>query len=83
MSVSTAIAIVASWFDRQNVHRVDPTERHWSMLADVARVGQARGPMLMDAHLATLGLEHGATLATTDRDFSRFRGLRTIDPTIA
>jgi predicted nucleic acid-binding protein len=34
----------------------------------------------MDAHLAALALEHGATLGTTDRDFSRFPGLRTINP---
>jgi len=25
-------------------------------------------------------MEHGATLATTDRDFTRFPGLRQIDP---
>jgi hypothetical protein len=35
----------------------------------------------MDAHLATLTIEHGATLATTDRDFRRFPGLRMVDPT--
>ena len=33
-----------------------------------------------DAALAALAIEHGATLATTDRDFSRFAGLRTLDP---
>ncbi len=43
--------------------------------------GQARGPLVMDAHLAALTIEHGAILATTDRDFKRFDGLRTIDPT--
>jgi hypothetical protein len=37
----------------------------------------------MDAHLAALAIEHGATLATTDRDFSRFPGLRSIDPLAA
>jgi hypothetical protein len=37
--------------------------------------------MTMDAHLAALALEHGATLATVDRDFSRFAALRTFDPT--
>jgi predicted nucleic acid-binding protein len=34
----------------------------------------------MDAHLAALALEHGAAVATTDRDFRRFPGLRVIDP---
>ena len=35
----------------------------------------------MDAYLAALTMEHGAMLATADRGFSRFPGLRTIDPT--
>lgn len=28
-----------------------------------------------DAHLAALAIEHGATLASFDRDFERFAGL--------
>jgi predicted nucleic acid-binding protein len=34
----------------------------------------------MDAHLAALALEHGAALASSDRDFSRFPGLQLINP---
>jgi hypothetical protein len=34
----------------------------------------------MDAALAALAIEHGATLHTTDRDFSRFPGLDWINP---
>jgi predicted nucleic acid-binding protein len=34
----------------------------------------------MDAHLAALAVEHGATLCSTDVDFSRFRMLQWIDP---
>jgi uncharacterized protein len=30
----------------------------------------------MDAHLAALAIDHGATLGTNDRDFLRFPGLR-------
>jgi len=76
----TAVSIVRSWLAHPNVSMVSPTERHWSTLEGLAASGQARGPLLMDAHLAALAIEHGATLATTDRDFSRFPGLRTIDP---
>jgi len=42
----------------------------------VSARGQARADRLMDAHLATLGLEHGATPMTTVRGFARFAGLR-------
>jgi predicted nucleic acid-binding protein len=34
----------------------------------------------MDAALAAIALEHGATLYTTDRDFSRFPGLKWKNP---
>lgn len=80
LSSATAFAIIRSLLDHPNVRMVTPTERHWSTFEDLAARGQARGPLLMDAHLAALAIEHGATLATTDRDFSRFAGLRTIDP---
>jgi uncharacterized protein len=33
-----------------------------------------------DAHLAAIAVEHGATIATRDRGFARFPGLRWIDP---
>lgn len=36
--------------------------------------------MIMDAHPAALALEHGAAVASTDRDFNRFDGIRTINP---
>lgn len=80
ITAAQAIELVESWLRRANVQLIGPTDAHWRTLADLAVAGQARGPLLMDAHLAALTLEHGASLATTDRDFSRFPGLRTIDP---
>jgi len=38
------------------------------------------GNLTMDAHLAALAVEHGATLCSTDVDFSRFRMLQWTDP---
>jgi predicted nucleic acid-binding protein len=63
-----------------NVGTVQPTRRHLDVMADLARRGKVHGPGLMDAHLAALTIEHGATLCTTDRDFARFPGLRLEDP---
>ncbi len=34
----------------------------------------------MDAHLAALAIEFGATLYTHDRDFNRFSGVNCVDP---
>lgn len=80
LSTGDAILEVQRWLALPNVGIASPTDRHWVTFAEIARSGQARGPLLMDAHLAALAIEHGATLATTDRDFSRFPGLRTINP---
>jgi len=41
---------------------------------------QESGALVTDAALASLALEQGATLCSTDRDFRRFRGLKLIDP---
>lgn len=81
ITATRAIGLVESWLGRGNVHLIGPTDAHWRTLADLVVGGKARGPVVMDAHLAALTVEHGATLATTDRDFSRFPGVRTIDPT--
>jgi toxin-antitoxin system PIN domain toxin len=75
-----AVAVVDEWFQQQSVEVVLPTPRHWSTLREMLTVGQAGGSMTTDAHLAALTIEHGATLYTTDRDFSRFPGVRVVNP---
>ncbi len=80
MPVGKAIDLVQGWLRLPNVSLTEPSGRHWAVLSKVADAGQARGPMIMDAHLAALAVEHGATLCTTDRDFARFPRLRFRDP---
>lgn len=79
-SMTETSAIVAEWLARPNVGIFPPTERHWSILRELMEVGQVRGPLVSDAHLAALAIEHGATLCTTDRDFARFPGLKWMNP---
>jgi hypothetical protein len=79
-TVEEAAAIVAGWLTRPTITLLNPGERHWEILRDLMTRGQARGPLVTDAHLAALAIEHGATLATTDRDFARFPGLKFFNP---
>lgn len=72
--------IVADWLGRPIVTLLNPGERHWEILRNIMIKGQVRGPLVTDAHLAALAIEHGATLATTDRDFARFPGLKFFNP---
>jgi len=80
LSVEDAAEIVSSWMDAPCVVVPAPGPGHWDILAGLLLASQARGPLVSDAHLAALTLEHGGVLATTDRDFTRFEGLRVIDP---
>lgn len=41
---------------------------------------QIRGSLVPDAFLAAVAISHGATLATRNRGFARFPGLRWFDP---
>ncbi len=72
--------IVLDWFELPVVDILDPTERHFSVLSALLKQGQVRGPLVMDAHLAALAIEHGAVLYTTDRDFTRFPDLKWLNP---
>ena len=80
LSLAEAEAIVSDWLDRPTVTLLNPGERHWQILRDLMIRGQVRGPLVRDAHLAALSIEHGAELATTDRDFARFPGLKFFNP---
>jgi hypothetical protein len=80
LSLAEAGAIVSEWLDRPTVTLVNPGERHWQILRDLMTRGQVRGPLVTDAHLAALTIEHGAELATTDRDFARFPALKFFNP---
>jgi len=73
-------SVITGWLGNASVSVLYPTERHWSILGKLISDSQSRGPLVMDAHLAALAMEHGATLCTTDRDFTRFKGLRLLNP---
>ena len=80
LSTSAAADTVASWLEMPCVVVPAPGPGHWELLRELVTKGQARGPLVTDAHLAALAIEHGATLATTDRDFARFEGLKLLNP---
>jgi len=60
-----------------------PDANLMSIFSKLIVAAQATGPLVMDAHLAALAIEHGATLCTRDADFKRFDGLRVQDPLAA
>ncbi|HUG72578.1 MAG TPA: TA system VapC family ribonuclease toxin [Steroidobacteraceae bacterium] len=80
LSAAEAAAAVSSWLDQPVAAVLDPAERHLEILTALMQDAQASGPLVMDAAIAALAIEHGATLCTTDRDFARFAGLKWRNP---
>jgi toxin-antitoxin system PIN domain toxin len=80
LSTSEALDLVDSWLAQPCVTVVHPTSRHAPVLRDLLEPLGTAGNLTADAHLAALAIEHGAELCSTDRDFSRFAGLRWANP---
>jgi len=79
--LDAALGFVERMLDQESALVVDAGARHWGILAEVLRAADARGPLVPDAHLAALAIQHGATVATCDRGFARFPGVPWFDPT--
>lgn len=77
------LAAALDWLSRPHVEETRPGERHWEILGRILAETKIRGGDVMDAHLAALAIERGATLCSSDRGFSRFQGLRWRNPLAA
>jgi uncharacterized protein len=56
---------------------------HWPQLRDLLESARVSGPLVHDARVAALCLQHGVkTLWTADRDFARFTQLQTVNPLV-
>lgn len=79
MPLRGAAAVVGSWLALPSTWVPEATDRHAATLAGLLEP-ESRPDLVPDAHLAALAIEHGLLLCSTDRDFSRFAGLRWTDP---
>lgn len=80
LAPSQAAEIVDSWLGVSCVCIVTPGLRHWEILRRLLIDAQVTGPLVTDARLAALALEHGLRVATHDVDFRRFEGLEVLYP---
>jgi toxin-antitoxin system PIN domain toxin len=71
-----AQAFVAAVRGADNCVLTNPGPRHWGIFQGLCQAGGARGNLVPDAYLAAVAVESGSEWITTDRDFSRFPGLR-------
>lgn len=59
---------------------IRPGGRHLELVKRMCLEGDAVGDLVPDAIIAALALEHGAAVATLDRDFARFPSVKHLNP---
>jgi uncharacterized protein len=80
LSPQQASSCIDLWLSLPQVHLTNPSSEHFLKLkTHLENLGTA-GNLTTDAHLATLAIERGYTLYSTDADFHRFSGLKWINP---
>jgi len=76
-----AILAVESWMQAPTLRLLGETEGYFGLLQQLLEHAHVQGPVVHDARIAALCLQHGVSeLWTADRDFGRFRGLRVHNP---
>lgn len=79
--MDTALAFCQRLVDWPRASLITPSRRHWELFTGLCR--DIKGPLVADAYIAALAIEHGCELVTTDSHFARFPGLRWRHPLAA
>jgi toxin-antitoxin system PIN domain toxin len=72
--MEAAVGFCQRLLDWPRAVMIVPSRRHWDIFTGLC--ANVQGPLVSDAYLAALAIEHGCELITTDSDFARFPGLR-------
>lgn len=79
--LARALDQVEAWLESPTLAVLTETPAHWSTLRALLLGGRVAGAQVHDARVAALCQQHGVReLWSADRDFSRFAGLRTVNP---
>lgn len=75
-----ALAFVEALRSAPRVGVVRPGPGTWALFSSYVRDLRLVGGDVADAYLAATAVDAGAVMVTSDRGFTRFPGLRTVDP---
>ena len=81
--LADALVQVECWFESPGLHLIGESvaDVSWPLLRRLLSAGHVSGPLVHDARVAAICLAHGIdSLWTTDRDFSRFPELPSLNP---
>lgn len=80
LALDRAFDAVDQWLAQPCAIVIHPGDRHAALVRQLLRPLGTAANLVNDAHLAALAIEHGAELNSCDSDFSRFSGLRWVNP---
>lgn len=73
-----------AWVESPSLVLLAESQLHWQQLRGLLLNGKIAGPMVHDARIAALCLQHGVRqLWSVDRDFGRFPDLTVVNPLVA
>jgi toxin-antitoxin system PIN domain toxin len=80
MTVAQARQAVESWLRVDQVELLTPGRATFDFFFDFLEQAGTGGNLSTDAMIAALAMEHGGRIYSTDRDFSRFPGIKWQNP---
>ncbi|MFM9967967.1 MAG: type II toxin-antitoxin system VapC family toxin [Burkholderiales bacterium] len=76
-----AVGQIEAWLESPSLVLIAETSAHWSELRTLLLQGRIDGPMVHDARVAAICLQHGVReFWSVDRDFGRFPALTLVNP---
>ena len=82
--LADAIEQINCWLECPTLHMIGEAQDYWTLCRSIIRKGQITGPLIHDARVAAICIQHRTnSFWTADRDFSRFPQLKTENPLLA
>jgi toxin-antitoxin system PIN domain toxin len=80
LSAAEAARQIEEWLAAPRAWVPEPSTRYRDVFVGLLRAYDLRGPLVADAQLAALAIDHGVPVVSTDGDFARFSEARWINP---
>ena len=82
-SFEQALEQIDAWLAAPYAQLLHSGPQHWRILGELTRKARLQGGQFHDARVAAICIENSVTvLWTADRDFGRFKALKTVNPMV-
>ena len=82
-SIKQSIDQIDAWLASPQAHVLHSSLQHWPILSELAVKAKLQGGQFHDARIAAICIENGVSvLWSADRDFGRFKALKTLNPLV-